>query len=107
MKEKLKKCKAQHGDVLFFEEKGKFKNLENVSDGFVVEKGEGVHTHVLKHVTDCKVAKTSEGELVIFPGKKTIIDHEEHGPMPLKEPLRKKIEQEFDYEKMEAYNTRD
>ena len=48
------------------------------------------------------------GELEIKSSGKTNINHEEHGIVNLPAGIyKKKIEQEFDYEQMESYNTRD
>jgi hypothetical protein len=116
----MKKIVHQHGDVV----------LESVSsipegakkltfcEGFVIEKGEGIHTHILKTVENCSCRvqespiqlKQVKDDVEIYSindtmyikvkkGKTVILDHEEHGKQILKEGIYKKhIEREYSYE---------
>jgi hypothetical protein len=107
----MEKARNQHGDVIL-------KVVAEIPDGakrlkvsgvFVVEKGEGVHTHIITD-TDQVEAYEKDGVLYLKTGDKPVnLTHEEHGTQTL-EPnkiYRKDIEQEFDYESNEARNTRD
>lgn len=115
----MKKIANQHGDVVLEKVQSipaEAKQLKAVH-GFVVEKGEGVHTHVLKKVMPC--SKTAESPLTlkdisedveiwalndtmfikVKKGGSVVIDHEEHGKQVLEPGIYKKnIEREYDYE---------
>lgn len=107
------KVSNQHGDLILktvnvIPKTAKKIELENNS--FVVEKGEGVHTHCLvaDKLTD-NVDIYQDGETLFLSVKKlTELRHEEHGTQVLEPGIyRKVIEREFDYESMEARQTRD
>ena len=107
----MNKVYGQHGDVIFHEVKEVPERAKKVEifSGFVVERGEGVHTHCL--VTD-DVSKVSayelDGVLYLHVKEDVQIDHEEYKLRTLKPGIYKKvIEREFDYEDMESRNTRD
>lgn len=74
----------------------------------IVLKGEGVNTH---EITDCSGIEAYEenGVLYLKTNKEVKLVHQEHGTKTL-EPnkiYKRIIEREFDYESMEARNTRD
>ena len=119
----MRKIENQHGDLL----------LESVSsipegakklffcEGFVLEKGESTHVHILKTVENCSCKiqespiqlKQVKDDVEIYSlndtmyikvkkGKIVILDHEEHGKQILKEGIYKKhIEREYSYENNE------
>ena len=98
----------QHGDVLFIsedkipEEEKEFKNAE----GFIVEKGEGVHTHTLEKIDGVKGYVDSKKTLWFTGGVK--VGHEEHKIMEIPAPIvRKEIEWEYDAEAEEGRNVID
>ncbi|MCB4791080.1 MAG: hypothetical protein LHV68_04250 [Elusimicrobia bacterium] len=114
----MKNIYVQHGDVIL--EKvdtipGNAKSIL-VVDGFIVEKGEGVHTHTLRSKKVSFKEDISALELNSMADKVEIyelfglmyikvkeaidLDHEEHGTQTLEPGIYKKnIEREFDYEK--------
>jgi len=106
----MEKVKYQHGDLLLKEIKSIPAGAKKISIGesFIIEKGEGVHTHLLE--TKGVEVYEKEGTLFVKTGNKKVeLTHEEHGKQVL-EPnriYRKEIEREFDYENMEARNTQD
>jgi hypothetical protein len=74
-------------------------------DGIVL-KGEGVNTHAIDPKS--VMAYELNGELYLSLTRKTEIIHEEHGTTVLSPGIvRRYIEREWDYEQMEAQNTRD
>ena len=100
----------QHGDVCFVAVKDIPKDLtwKRVEKGYVVEKGEGVHTHTL--IDDCEIAE-KDGVLYLraIPDCKFGVDHEEHKVETLEPDVvwRKGIELEYDAESDEARRTQD
>ena len=114
----MKKMTGFHGDVsweLVDSIPVEAKKLK-VFDGFVVEKGEGVHTHTIRRVCACaksaetplKLKEVSEDfevysindTLFIKVKKGTVTDHEEHGPAVMRANTihKKNIERSYDYE---------
>jgi len=111
----MRKIENQHGDVLLekvSEIPSDAKRL-NFIDGFILEKGEGVHTHILtrrccvespiklKQIKDdVEVYSINDTMYIkVKKGSEIILDHEEHGKQILKEGIYKKhIEREYDYE---------
>ena len=113
----MKKIVNQHGDVVL--EKVDCIPMEakklKVVQGFIVEKGEGIHTHILKKVMPCSKSTESplslkdiSGDVEIWAVNDTmfikvkkggvVIDHEEHGKQILSPGIYKKnIEREYDY----------
>ncbi len=79
--------------------------LDNV---LVVLRGEGVNTH---EITDCKGISAYEidGILYLKTNKKVSLIHQEHGTTTLapNKIYKRVIEREFNYESMEAQQTRD
>jgi hypothetical protein len=105
----------QHGDVILREiEKipEGFKKIK-IEEGFIVEKGEGIHTHVLTATKGCEAYKDDFGNLLLkiknlSEYKKVTIDHEEHGKMVLPKGIFVKyIENEYDVELDETRKTKD
>jgi|WetSurMetagenome_2_1015567.scaffolds.fasta_scaffold117181_1 hypothetical protein len=102
--------RLQHGDLILEAiecvPEG-FKEID-LCEGFVVEKGEGMHTHVLENVKDCQMFVNEKGELVLKASDNANLNHEEHGVMKLdKKIYRKYIEQEYDAELDEQRNVID
>jgi len=101
-----------HGDVTLYEAKSIPKTAKRIDfkKGFILEKGEGVHTHTIEN--ECEVyldEKTGRMYLKEVSGK-IKVNHEEHGLKEIETKtgiVYKDLEQEFDYEGMEARNTRD
>jgi hypothetical protein len=104
----MKKLYVQNGDVLFFEmeeiPKGARKlSKKEIGKEFIVERGEGVNTHVL--YTDigelCDIIDVYEvnGEMFVKvkPGQTVKIKHNEHKVQPIVRPVRKEIEREYSY----------
>jgi hypothetical protein len=107
----MEKILHQHGDLILKETSVIPRGAKKIKVPriFVVEKGEGVNTHV---ITDTEQIKVYEKDDVLYfktgiePVKLT---HQEHGTQVL-EPdkiYKKVIEREFDYESMEARFTQD
>lgn len=98
------KIKNQHGDLLLQivdEIPNDAKKIE-IQNGFILERGEGVHTHIFPKVEGIEVYE-KEGEIFVRVNKETYLDHEEHGrQVVLPGIYRKNIERVFDYESMEA-----
>lgn len=109
----MKTIYMQQGDVILYKEQSIPKNATSVKvtgNSFVLEKGEGIHTHRLKPMKQqlMQVFETKE-RYYINTGQGLILEHEEHGTADL-EPeliLSKVKEREFDYETMEARNVMD
>lgn len=104
------KLHTQQGDCIIEIVKSIPKEAKKVklTGNLVVLKGEGVNTH---EITDCSGIEAYEekGVLYLKTNKEVSLIHSEHGTTKL-EPnkiYRRIIEREFDYEDMEARNTRD
>lgn len=105
----MKKVLHQHGDLILYEvseiPKGA-KKLE-VVPGFVLERGEGVHTHILEDVAGVEIYE-KDGNFYVRVESKARINHEEHGIQTLGPAIHEKgIEQVWDYETEEARRTID
>lgn len=108
----MKDVKMMHGDVSFIlvDSIPTEAKRVKVNEGFVVEKGEGIHTHILRRKSPCAkrqvMVKELDDEVEIYQisdtmfikvKKETIIDHEEHGKQVLTPGIyRKQIEREYD-----------
>lgn len=99
----MKKVMNQHGDVvLHVAEIPKDATPVKIENGFVLERGEGIHTHIFPDVSGIEVFE-KDGDTYVRVNKATKIDHEEHGLQTLRPGVYKKnIERVFDYEQMEA-----
>jgi len=100
----MEKITNQHGDLLFSKVKEIPKGARElkIKKGFILEKGEGVHTHVLEDVEGIKVYE-HEGNTYIRVGKQARINHEEHGCQVVQPGIyKKRIERVWDYEKEES-----
>lgn len=119
----MKSIVNQHGDVCLELVKSIPEGAKKLvfCEGFIIEKGEGVHTHVLKTVDNCGCKlqespiqlKQIKDDIEVYTindtmyikvkkGKTAILDHEEHGKQILKEGIYKKhIEREYSYENNE------
>jgi hypothetical protein len=84
------------------------KKIQLGSGSFIVLRGEGVNTH---EITDCSGIEAYEenGVLYLKTNKEVKLVHSEHGTTTLKpnKIYKRIIEREFNYEDMEARNTRD
>lgn len=100
----MKKVTNQHGDLLFYEVNEIPKDAKKVDakNGYVIERGEGVHTHVFTDVSGIEIYE-KDGETYVRVKADPKIDHEEHGHQLLEPGIKKKgIEREWDYETEEA-----
>lgn len=98
------KIKNQHGDLLFAETNEIPKDAKKVKaiKGYVLERGEGIHTHILEDVDGIEVFEKGS-DIFVRVSKEVRINHEEHGLQILKPGiLKKQIEKVYDYEAMEA-----
>ena len=127
----MKKIEHQHGDVLLERVDSIPTDAKRVAvrEGFVVEKGEGIHTHILRQKTPCARKLTvkegmspaelsgmmdfvevyEKGEDMYIKVKQAVnIDHEEHGIQTLEPGIYKKnIEREYSYEQNEERRVKD
>jgi len=105
----LRKRVLQHGDVILVavKEIPEGATKIKIKPGFIVERGEGVHTHVIDDVSNLDVYRLN-GTMYLQVKDKTLIDHEEHKAQVLEVmPQEKIIEREWDYESEEARKTLD
>ena len=106
---KMNKITNQHGDLIFVEAKSIPKEAKEVEvyKGLVLERGEGVHTHILEDTEGVKVYEL-DGNIYVKVDRPTRINHEEHGIQILTPGIKKKgIERVWDYEADEARKTLD
>ena len=101
-----------HGDVTLYEAKEIPATAKKIKwkPGFVLEHGESGHTHTIEN--ECEIYQDeATGRMYLKEGTESIsINHQEHGfkTVPTRTGIvYKELEQEFDYETMEAKNTRD
>lgn len=99
----MKRIENQHGDLLLeVSEIPQGAQKIDVKNGYVIEHGEGVHTHIFPNVEGIEVFE-KEGEIYVRVNKKTSLDHEEHGQQIVMPGIyKKKIERVWDYETMES-----
>ena len=100
----MNKVKNQHGDLILVEVEGIPKGAKklDVKPGFIIERGEGVHTHIFPDVSGIEVFE-KDGDTYVRVSQQTQLDHEEHGYQTvLPGVYKKRIERVFDYENMEA-----
>lgn len=106
----MEKIVMLHGDVTLYEAKEipvTAKKLE-WKKGFILEKGEGAHTHTIE--TECEIYLDEKtGKMYLKELSAPIeINHEEHGLQTIPAKIvYKDLEQEWDYEAQESRNTRD
>lgn len=103
------KIANQHGDLLLEKVSGipEGARLVDAHNGYVIERGEGVHTHIFPDVSGIEVYE-HEGQTYVRVSKQTQLDHEEHGRQAVKVGVyRKRIERVWDYETLEARRTID
>ncbi|MCP4651166.1 MAG: hypothetical protein GY853_13955 [PVC group bacterium] len=99
----------QHGDVLLKKvEKLPINSKKiRIKNKYVVEKGEGTHTHVINDTKNLEVFVSDEN-IYLNVLKNLEIDHQEHGKQTIEPGIYKKeIERQFDYEKEIEKNVRD
>lgn len=99
-----------HGDVTLYEAQKIPATAKKLcwKPGFILEKGEGVHTHIIE--TECEIYLDEKtGRMYLKELSTPIkINHGEHGMQIIPAKIvYKDLEQEFDYESMEARNTKD
>jgi len=103
----MEKAIMFHGDITLYKVSSipaTAKKLKWIK-GFVLEKGEGEHLHTIED--ECGIYEVG-GVLYLKVEKPIQINHEEHGLQTIEPGLyRKDLEQEFNYEDMEARNTQD
>ena len=105
----MNKIVNQHGDVLLVKinEIPKGAKQLDIQPGFVLERGDGVHTHVFPDVQGIEVFE-KDGEIFVRVMKTTELDHEEHGRQTVKPGIyKRRIERVWDYETLEARRTVD
>jgi len=106
----LRKRVLQHGDVILIavnEIPEGAKQVKLPKRGFILERGEGVHTHVIEDTTGLKVYE-KDGVMYLLAENAVQVDHEEHGLKTIEaRPIEKIIEREWDYESEEARKTVD
>jgi hypothetical protein len=108
----MKKIVMIHGDVTLCAADSIPKTAKKVvwEPGFILEKGEGVHTHTIENECEIYVDEKSGRMYLKEKTGPIVVNHEEHGKQQILSPTKivyKEIEQEFDYESMEARNTMD
>lgn len=94
----------QHGDLLLVKVDvlPKTAKVIDAKNGYIIERGEGVHTHIFPDVSGIEVFDDN-GEIYVRVNKQTQLDHEEHGKQVVFPGIyKKRIERCFDYESMEA-----
>ena len=107
----MEKIYAQQGDVILVEVKeipAAAKAIK-LSGNFIVERGEGVHTHVIeeKHLGKLDAYELN-GVMYLRVKEDVPMVHEEHGTTKVfLRKIYKRMEREFDYESMEARQTQD
>lgn len=109
----MDKIEMQQGDLILVfsaEVPETAKKVEVIGNSFIVLRGEGANTHELwsDTLTD-DIEVYMDGE-VMYLHIKTDVDlvHQEHGKNKVKKGIvRRVIEREWDYEDMEARQTRD
>lgn len=101
----MEKINNQHGDLFLievFEIPQSAKKVKDLQKGYVLERGEGIHTHILEDIEGVEVFE-DKGDIYVRVSKEVRINHEEHGIQILKPGIHKKgIERCYDYEKEEA-----
>lgn len=103
------KIANQHGDLLLEEIDGIPQGARRIKieNGYVLERGEGIHTHVFPDVEGIEVYE-KDGQIYVRVGRKTELDHEEHGRQIVKPgTYKKRIERVWDYESQESRRTVD
>ena len=97
----MKKAKYQHGDVVLFsiDSIPKTAIKRNLVEKLVVEKGEGVNTHVINDIANIELLEDND-TMYLNVLRELDIDHEEHGKITIEPGFYvKEIERQFDYEK--------
>ena len=103
----MEKVTNQHGDVVLVKINLIPKDAKKLQwhKGFILEKGEGVHTHTIEG--ECEIYE-KEGTMYLKVNSPVRLDHEEHGTQTLEPGIYKKeIERVFSYEDMEARKVQD
>jgi hypothetical protein len=106
----LRKRLYQHGDVVLIKINSipeGAKKLEVPEKNFILEKGEGIHTHVIKDTERVDVYE-KDGTLYLVGSDTIELDHEEHKTQVIApNTIEKRIEREWDAEALEARETQD
>lgn len=100
----MEKIANQHGDVflVLIDEIPLGAKEIKINNGWVLERGEGVHTHCIDDISGVKVYE-KDGDIFVQVDKATTLSHEEHGVQILQPGIhKKKVERVWDYEKEEA-----
>jgi hypothetical protein len=104
----MDKVVFQHGDVNFKVAKSLPQGVSPIKaeNGFVIERGEGVHTHTI--IEGDVDVYNDNGVMYLHVKTPMKIDHEEHKTHTLQPGIYiKEIENEYDVESDEAVKTRD
>ena len=109
----MEKITHQHGDLIWVEVKKIPKTAKEIpitENCVILLKGEGVNTHnlILENLSDAKLYQDGE-DIYLQPFKAVVQTHIEHGKQVFApgKIYKRRIEREFDYEKMEMRWTRD
>ena len=104
-----KKIYLQQGDVVLYKESSVPSSAKKVNvnrNSFVIEKGEGIHTHRLEHpqLQQAVLISETEDRLYMKFMQPLELVHEEHGISQIEQGivLSKVKEREYDYETQEA-----
>lgn len=106
---KMNKVINQHGDLLLVEISSIPDGAKKVviENGYVLERGEGVHTHCIEDVSGVSIYE-KDGEIYVKVDIQALLTHEEHGRQIVKPGIyKKRIERVWDYETLEARRTVD
>ena len=98
------KIKNQHGDLLLQVCDGIPKDAKRIDakNGYVLERGEGVHTHIFPEIEGVEIFEKGT-DIYVRVSKKVFLDHEEHGKQAVMPGIYKKsIERVWDYEGQES-----
>ena len=106
----MKKVLFQQGDLIIYKTDKIPEGAKEIKHNgrFTLLKGEGVNTHDLVDVKgDAKIYE-KDGVLYLNIKKSVEVSHQEHGVQEIEPGIGyRDVEQNFDYENMEARNTRD
>jgi hypothetical protein len=105
------KVKNQHGDVVWEVVDKIPAGAKEISisapEGYVFERGEGVHVHTFQDMGGVRVYEI-EGKIYVKVERNVVQQHEEHGCQVLTPGIyRKRVERVFDYAEMESRAVRD
>ncbi len=106
----MRKVLFQQGDLIIYKADKIPEGAKEIKIGkrFTLLKGEGVNTHDLINVNGEVKGYEKDGVLYLKVNSSVPIEHQEHGIEEIPPGIGyKDVEQTFDYEAMEARNTKD